>query len=222
MFLFCSYAHKDTYVKFKQNKNFSLIKKDICDLSVQIEAIKNIDCVVFLAEIVGDPSCAAKPEDALKTNYLAVSSMANLCSHMNINRFIYTSSCSVYGSNVSSHDLLKEDSVLNPISHYGVSKLCGELYLKQYENYGIDYTIFRLFSCYGPNQNLNNMKQGMVSIYLRQFIDNNFEAENYLLKKYSNTPFNSRFNADANRAGVIIVWDDNYEKCNFTCSIYTV
>ena len=88
---------KKSLDKFINNENFSLVKKDICDLSVQVEVIKDIDCVVFLAEIVGDPSVNAHPEDSLKTNYLAVNSMANLCSHMNINRFIYTSSCSVYG-----------------------------------------------------------------------------------------------------------------------------
>ncbi len=117
---------KESVKEFLGNENFSLIEKDICDLSVQVEIIKNIDCVVFLAEIVGDPSCHAKPEDALKTNYLAVSSMANLCSHMNINRFIYTSSCSVYGSNEKSNDLLEEDSALNPISHYARIKTMTE------------------------------------------------------------------------------------------------
>ena len=42
---------------------------DVCDLNVQINSIKNIDIVVFLAEIVGDPACNARPEDALKTNF---------------------------------------------------------------------------------------------------------------------------------------------------------
>ena len=38
--------------QFKNNNNFTLIKKNICDISVQVEAIKDINCVVFLAEIV--------------------------------------------------------------------------------------------------------------------------------------------------------------------------
>ncbi len=142
---------KKSLDKFAGNENFSLMKKDICDLSVQVEAIKDIDCVVFLAEIVGDPSCNAKPEDALKTNYLAVSSMANLCSHMNINRFIYTSSCSVYGSNVSSHDLLKEDSVLNPISHYARIKTMSERALFSQANAFFSPTILRLATVAGPS-----------------------------------------------------------------------
>jgi|TARA_Y100000031_G_scaffold48507_1_gene55527 nucleoside-diphosphate-sugar epimerase len=142
---------KESLKEFFGNKNFSLIEKDICDLSVQVEVIKNIDCVIFLAEIVGDPSCHAKPEDALKTNYLAVSSMANLCSHMNINRFVYTSSCSVYGSNEKSNDLLKEDSTLNPISHYARIKTMSEKALFSQSNTLFSPTILRLATVCGPS-----------------------------------------------------------------------
>ncbi len=142
---------KESLKEFIDNKNFSLIKKDICDLSVQVEAIKDIDCVVFLAEIVGDPSCNIRPEDALKTNYLAVSSMANLCAHMNINRFIYTSSCSVYGSNRKSNDLLKENSVLNPISHYARIKTMSEKALFSQSNVLFSPTILRLATVCGPS-----------------------------------------------------------------------
>ena len=142
---------KETLKEFTGNENFSLIEKDICDLSVQVEAIKNIDCVVFLAEIVGDPSCSVKPEDALKTNYLAVSSMASLCSHMNINRFIYTSSCSVYGSNKKSNNLLEEDSTLNPTSHYARIKTMSEKALFSQSNTFFSPTILRLATVCGPS-----------------------------------------------------------------------
>ena len=142
---------KESLKEFINHKNFSLIKKDICDLSVQVEAIKDIDCVVFLAEIVGDPSCNIRPEDALKTNYLAVNSMASLCSHMHINRFIYTSSCSVYGSNKKSNDLLKENSVLNPISHYARIKTMSEKALFSQSNTLFSPTILRLATVCGPS-----------------------------------------------------------------------
>ncbi len=142
---------KKSLDQFKNNKNFSLINKDICDLSVQIEAIKDIDCVVFLAEIVGDPSCAAKPEDALKTNYLAVSSLANLCSYMNINRFVYTSSCSVYGTNNLIDGFLDEESPLNPVSHYARIKLMSEKILLSQSNYFFSPTILRLATVCGTS-----------------------------------------------------------------------
>lgn len=142
---------KKSLDQFKNNKNFSFINKDICDLSVQIEAIKDIDCVVFLAEIVGDPSCAAKPEVALKTNYLAMSSLANLCSYMSINRFIYTSSCSVYGANSIIDGFLDEESPLNPVSHYARIKLMSEKTLLSQSNYFFSPTILRLATVCGTS-----------------------------------------------------------------------
>lgn len=142
---------KNSLKKFKKNKNFSLIKKDICDPEVQINSLKDIDAVIFLAEIVGDPSCAAKPEDALKTNFLALSSMANLCSYMNISRFVYTSSCSVYGAHQGQKTLLDEKSPLNPVSHYARMKIMSEKALLSQSNFFFSPTILRLATVYGPS-----------------------------------------------------------------------
>lgn len=131
-------------------KKFKFIRGDICDLNVQIEVIKNVDAVVFLAEIVGDPACNARPEDALKTNYLSISSMATLCSHLNITKFIYTSSCSVYGVN-KKNDLLNEKSDLNPLSHYARMKIMSEKTLLNFRTNNFKPTIFRLGTVFGPS-----------------------------------------------------------------------
>jgi FlaA1/EpsC-like NDP-sugar epimerase len=119
------YDNKIIRNNFKKNKNFNFILGDVCDINTQIKAIKEIDVVVYLAEIVGDPACSAKPEDALKTNYLSVLSFANLCSYLAIEKFIYTSSCSVYGLD-KNNNLLNEKSNLNPISHYARIKIMSE------------------------------------------------------------------------------------------------
>lgn len=131
-------------------KKFKFIKGDICDLNVQIEVIKNVDAVVFLAEIVGDPACNARPEDALKTNYLSISSMATLCSYLNVTKFIYTSSCSVYGVN-KKNDLLNEKSDLNPLSHYARMKIMSEKTLLNFRTNNFKPTIFRLGTVFGPS-----------------------------------------------------------------------
>ena len=62
--------------RFLENSRCEYINADVCNLHAQVEAIKDVEGVIFLAEVVGDPSCAYAPERALKTNYLAVSSMA--------------------------------------------------------------------------------------------------------------------------------------------------
>jgi nucleoside-diphosphate-sugar epimerase len=156
---------KNSLTSFKKNKNLFIIRKDICDLNVQIDAVKDVDAVVFLAEIVGDPSCAAKPEDAIKTNYLAVSSLASLCSYMNINRFVYTSSCSVYGAKQGESKLLTENSALNPTSHYARIKIMSEKAVLSKSNLFFSPTILRLATVFGKS--FRNRFDLVVNIFAR-------------------------------------------------------
>ena len=140
---------QDSLSGFMQMDKFTFIQGDVCDLHTQVEAIKGIDCLVFLAEIVGDPSCKYVPQTSLKTNYLAVNSMATLCAHTNINRFIYTSSCSVYGASYDSETMLNELSELNPVSHYGRMKIQTEQILFNQLNPLFSPTILRLATVFG-------------------------------------------------------------------------
>jgi nucleoside-diphosphate-sugar epimerase len=147
------YDHKIMQKNFKNQKNLNFVLGDICDLNTQIKIIKEIDIVVYLAEIVGDPACSAKPEDALKTNYLSVLSFANLCSHLAIEKFIYTSSCSVYGLD-NNNKLLNEKSNLNPVSHYARIKIMSEKALLSSANNNFKPTILRLGTVFGPSKRM--------------------------------------------------------------------
>lgn len=147
------YDNKVIKKNFINKKNLNFILGDICDLNTQIRAIKEIDIVVYLAEIVGDPACNAKPEDALKTNYLSVLSFANLCSYLAIEKFIYTSSCSVYGLD-KNNNLLNEKSNLNPVSHYARIKIMSEKALLTSANNYFKPTIVRLGTVFGPSKRM--------------------------------------------------------------------
>lgn len=85
-------------------------------------------------------------------------------------RFVYASTMSVYGEN--GKEECSELDKLSPKSFYAIGKKASEDYLKVYStNYGINFTALRYFNVYGPGQNMANMKQGMVSIFLKQIID---------------------------------------------------
>ena len=61
---------------------------------------------------------------------------------------------------------ISEKSDIRPDSIYGVSKYAGELFLRQLlGNTKVKTYIFRVFNTYGPGENLNNLKKGMVSIF---------------------------------------------------------
>lgn len=54
----------------------------------------------------------------------------------------------------------------NPKSFYGAGKLASESYVNIYSKMGINTTLLRLFNVYGPGQNMENLRQGMISIYM--------------------------------------------------------
>jgi UDP-glucose 4-epimerase len=84
-------------------------------------------------------------------------------------RYLYASTMSVYGNKPDMP--ISEEEECFPESFYGVAKLASEHYLRIYKKYGINSTCLRLFNVYGPGQNLDNLRQGMVSIYLAQMLN---------------------------------------------------
>ena len=77
---------------------------------------------------------------------------------------------STYGS--TNQFPTNENSEMMPESFYAVHKLAGEHYCRIFkEEYGIDYTIFRFYTVYGHGQNLLNVNQGLLSIYLSYIIN---------------------------------------------------
>jgi UDP-glucose 4-epimerase len=83
-------------------------------------------------------------------------------------RFIYASSMSVYGA--VDEAPIAETHGTAPLSFYGIGKMASEHYMRIYVSKGLQPTALRLFNVYGPHQNLNNLRQGMVSIYLAQML----------------------------------------------------
>ena len=80
-------------------------------------------------------------------------------------KLVFASSVSIYSA-VGDRQLVEMD-VTDPSSCYGVSKLAAEGYLRIYSKQ-LPYVNMRMFNVYGPGQDLDNLRQGMVSIYLAQ------------------------------------------------------
>jgi UDP-glucose 4-epimerase len=83
----------------------------------------------------------------------------------NAERLVYASSMSVYGTVENAP--VKETHYCRPLSCYGVGKHAAEGYLGIYAN-ALPFVALRMFNVYGPGQDMGNLRQGMVSIYLAQ------------------------------------------------------
>lgn len=104
----------------------------------------------------------------LQTNTQSTLLLLKYCLSTNCKKFIYASTMSVYGDQPDFP--VAETAKTEPKSFYGVGKLASENYLRIYSHYGLDTTALRLFNVYGPGQNMENLRQGMVSIFLAQAI----------------------------------------------------
>lgn len=118
----------------------------------------------------GEISCEDPIYD-LNSNVSSTLLLLDYCKNYNCKRFIYASSMSVYGDeNVCP---VRECDELKPKSFYGVGEIASEHYMRLYSmQYGIKCTALRFNNTYGPGQNMDNLKQGMVSIYLAMAIKN--------------------------------------------------
>lgn len=104
----------------------------------------------------------------LRSNAESTLVLLNYCVKNSVNKFIFASSSTVYGEQ-STKATLHEELTPNPVSFYAVGKLASEYYLKLYaKEFGLTTNALRLFNVFGPGQNLDNLSQGMVSIFLAQ------------------------------------------------------
>ncbi len=129
------------------SKNFKLIQKDILDM----HAFPEIDIVFHLAAQAGVRASWGEDFKIYSRNNIdATQALLEFYKDTNIKKFIYSSSSSVYGDAALP---MKEESLLKPVSPYGVTKLAGEnLCYLYYKNYGIPTVSLRYFTVYGPRQ----------------------------------------------------------------------
>jgi UDP-glucose 4-epimerase len=82
-----------------------------------------------------------------------------------VERIVYASSMSVYGD--VEDKPIAETLICEPLSCYGVGKFASEGYLKVHQRQ-LPYVLMRMYNVYGPGQDMRNLRQGMVSIFLAQ------------------------------------------------------
>jgi nucleoside-diphosphate-sugar epimerase len=130
------------------NPDFKLIQGDITsDGDLEKAFGLGIDSVVHLAAIVGDPACAADQDTAIRTNIDGTLKVANVSKSAGIERFIFASTCSVYGA--GGDKLLNEGSRLNPVSLYAETRLVAERDIAKLADDKFRPTILRFGTIYG-------------------------------------------------------------------------
>lgn len=129
------------------NPKFELIAGDLLNIGTMLNSLEGVDAIIHLADIVGDPACAVDPKMSIQNNFIAGRALAEAARYLQINRFVFASSCSVYGFVESG--IANEESDLNPQSLYASIKHDLERGILSLTNDNFSPTILRLSTVYG-------------------------------------------------------------------------
>ena len=108
-----------------------LMVGDVRDRSAVERAVEQVDAVVHLAAIVGDPACARDPEAARASNERASLQLIRSADTAGVSRFVFASTCSNYGKMSDQSKYVDEESELSPVSLYAETKVAVEKALLQ-------------------------------------------------------------------------------------------
>jgi len=133
----------------KTHPRFKCVCGDTRHIEDLFPLINKATAVVHLAELVGDSLCADNPRITFETNYLATCLIVRMCSYLQIRRFIYLSSCSVYGASENPNTILDERSNLNPVSLYAKMKIKCERVILNSMDKNFSPCILRLGTVFG-------------------------------------------------------------------------
>jgi nucleoside-diphosphate-sugar epimerase len=147
-------AGKHQNIQFFANPNFTFIKKDIVDLSV--EEFKGVD-VVFNNAASKCTVCRDDPKKDLLVNAWGAWNVFHCARESNVKKVVHASTGSVLNG--------------KPKSFYGVSKLAGEAYLRAFKDYWGDfnYTVLRYYHVFGSRQESSD-KGGVIPIFIRRLL----------------------------------------------------
>lgn len=117
--------------------------------NIEAEDLKGFDAVVHLAELSNDPLGQLNPDITFKINHKGSVRIARLCKEAGIQRFVYASSCSVYGTGSSEYKT--EDSETNPQTTYAKCKVLVEEEVSKLADENFSPTFLRNATAYGPS-----------------------------------------------------------------------
>jgi nucleoside-diphosphate-sugar epimerase len=126
--------------------NLELRVGDCRKIQDVVGAVKGAESIVHLAAIVGDPACEVDRQTSLQINYAATRMLIEVARGNGIKRFVFASSCSVYGA---TDLLMDENSAVKAVSLYGQTKIDSEEALLEAHSGSFYPAILRLATVFG-------------------------------------------------------------------------
>ena len=149
----------ETLKNVLKNKNLEIVKDDIrwCKEDV----LKGVDAVIDMAALSNDPSGELNPQKTWEINHKGRVRIANLAKKQGVKRYIFPSSCSVYGFQ---NEIVDERSSTNPLTTYAKANLEAEKDILTLKDDNFTVVILRQATVYGysPRMRFDLAINGMV------------------------------------------------------------
>jgi nucleoside-diphosphate-sugar epimerase len=133
---------------YLDHPQLEIIQADFRKTDVVDQAMQDVEAVVHLGAIVADAACDLDEKLAIEVNQQATQIIAETAQRKGVDRFIFASSCSVYGA---SEWLLDETSPLKPVSLYSSTKAASESILFSMASNQFSPVILRFSTLYGQS-----------------------------------------------------------------------
>lgn len=157
-----------------------VIRMDAMDATEHL--FKGYDTVIFLAGLSNDPMAEFDARTNFISNAPTPAYCAMLAKKAGVKRFIYASSCSVYGSSRSGVKSMEDEHDEFTQSHYGVSKLMGEVGAMQYNDLTFEVVALRMgtISGYSPRMRFDLL---LNTMYMKAATEGTIDVRNPELRR---------------------------------------
>jgi UDP-glucose 4-epimerase len=143
----------------------TFIEGDVRNHDLMVKSSAGCDVIFHLAAIVSVQQTIDDPINSAQINEIGTLNLLEAARQNNIKRFVFSSSCAVYGDDpeVPKHEKMNP----KPCSPYAVQKLTGEYYINTYQKlYDIKTVCLRYFNVYGPKQDPSSPYSGVISLFI--------------------------------------------------------
>ena len=147
-----------------------IMEGDLRDTSRVGEAVRGVKIIFHSAAFVSVPQSMDEPQECFDVNLTGTSQLFDAARKAGVRRAVVASSAAVYGESEALP--LVEETPLQPLSPYAVSKRVNEMYAELFTGaFGFEVVALRYFNVYGPRQRPDSMYAAAVPIFTRRLLD---------------------------------------------------
>jgi nucleoside-diphosphate-sugar epimerase len=132
-------------------QDFEFVHGDVRDADARRAALRDVENVVHLAAIVGDPACSREPDEARSVNLEGTHALLDDATEAGASRLVFASTCSNYGKMADNSVHATEEFELRPVSLYAETKVAAELEVLSRSDNGLKTCCLRFATVYGAS-----------------------------------------------------------------------